>query len=89
MLDATQGWLLVTDEAELAGLPARAPRLPRRRWPNSRARRVAVHPGHPSYLPVMMYADSRALRAELYEAFTTRASDQGPQRRQIGTTPPS
>ena len=26
----------------------------------------------------MMYADNRALRAELYEAFTTRASDQGP-----------
>lgn len=26
----------------------------------------------------MMYADNRKLRAEMYESFTTRASDQGP-----------
>ncbi|MGY6040508.1 oligopeptidase A [Aeromonas sp. AE23HZ002T15] len=79
VLDATQGWSkLVTDEAELAGLPASA---------LAAARQMAEHKGQqgwlftldiPSYLPVMMYADSRTLRAELYEAFTTRASDQGP-----------
>ena len=79
VLDATQGWhKLVTDEAELAGLPASA---------QAAARQMAELKGKegwlftldiPSYLPVMMYADSRALRAELYEAFTTRASDQGP-----------
>jgi oligopeptidase A len=32
----------------------------------------------PSYLPVMQYADDRDLRRELYEAYTTRASEQGP-----------
>ncbi len=32
----------------------------------------------PSYLPVMTYADNRELRREVYEAFSTRASDQGP-----------
>ena len=32
----------------------------------------------PSYLPVMNYADDRALRKEVYEAYATRASDQGP-----------
>ncbi|MEV3821965.1 oligopeptidase A [Aeromonas dhakensis] len=79
VLDATQGWSkLVTDEAELAGLPASA---------QAAARQLAELKGKegwlftldiPSYLPVMMYADNRALRAELYEAFTTRASDQGP-----------
>ncbi|WP_429110229.1 oligopeptidase A [Aeromonas media] len=79
VLDATQGWSkLVTDEAELAGLPASA---------QAAARQMAELKGKegwlftldiPSYLPVMMYADNRALRAELYEAFTTRASDQGP-----------
>ncbi|MFM5026716.1 oligopeptidase A [Aeromonas caviae] len=79
VLDATQGWhKLVTDVAELAGLPASA---------QAAARQMAELKGKegwlftldiPSYLPVMMYADSRALRAELYEAFTTRASDQGP-----------
>ncbi len=79
VLDATQGWSkLVTDEAELAGLPASA---------QAAARQMAELKGKegwlftldiPSYLPVMMYADNRELRAELYEAFTTRASDQGP-----------
>lgn len=79
VLDATQGWnKLVTDEAELAGLPQSA---------QAAARQLAELKGKegwlftldiPSYLPVMMYADNRALRAELYESFTTRASDQGP-----------
>ncbi|MGU5795195.1 oligopeptidase A [Aeromonas hydrophila] len=79
VLDATQGWnKLVTDEAELAGLPQSA---------QAAACQLAELKGKegwlftldiPSYLPVMMYADNRALRAELYEAFTTRASDQGP-----------
>ncbi|MGL5040670.1 MAG: oligopeptidase A [Aeromonas sp.] len=79
VLDATQGWhKLVADEALLAGLPESA---------RAAARQLAELKGKagwlftldiPSYLPVMMYADNRELRAELYEAFTTRASDQGP-----------
>ncbi|MCF5915002.1 oligopeptidase A [Aeromonas veronii] len=79
VLDATQGWhKLVTDEAELAGLPESV---------RAAARQMAELKGKegwlftldiPSYLPVMMYADNRELRAEMYEAFTTRASDQGP-----------
>lgn len=79
VLDATMGWSkLVTDEAELSGLPASA---------LAAARQLAEHKEQqgwlftldiPSYLPVMMYADNRELRAELYEAFTTRASDRGP-----------
>ena len=32
----------------------------------------------PSYLPVMMYADNRELREEMYRAYTTRASESGP-----------
>ncbi|VXA80991.1 MULTISPECIES: oligopeptidase A [Aeromonas] len=79
VLDATQGWTkLVSDEAELAGLPQSV---------LAAARQLAEQKGQqgwlftldiPSYLPVMMYADNRELRAELYEVFTTRASDQGP-----------
>ncbi|KXU79245.1 oligopeptidase A [Aeromonas enteropelogenes] len=79
VLDATQGWhKLVADEAELAGLPESV---------LAAARQMAELKGKqgwlftldiPSYLPVMMYADNRELRAEMYEAFTTRASDQGP-----------
>ncbi|MFB2904027.1 oligopeptidase A [Aeromonas jandaei] len=79
VLDATQGWhKLVADEAELAGLPESV---------LAAARQMAEFKGKegwlftldiPSYLPVMMYADNRELRVEMYEAFTTRASDQGP-----------
>ncbi|WP_421221155.1 oligopeptidase A [Aeromonas enteropelogenes] len=79
VLDATQGWhKLVADEAELAGLPESV---------LAAARQMAELKGKqgwlftldiPSYLPVMMYADNRELRAEMYEAFTTRASEQGP-----------
>lgn len=79
VLDATQGWhKLVVDEAELAGLPESV---------LAAARQMAEQKGKqgwlftldiPSYLPVMMYADNRELRAEMYEVFTTRASDQGP-----------
>ncbi|MGL4932783.1 MAG: oligopeptidase A [Aeromonas sp.] len=79
VLDATQGWhKLVADEAELAGLPESA---------LAAARQMAELKGQegwlftldiPSYLPVMMYADNRELRAQVYQAFTTRASDQGP-----------
>jgi oligopeptidase A len=32
----------------------------------------------PCYLPVMQYASDRELRQELYQAYSTRASDQGP-----------
>ncbi|MFM5469494.1 oligopeptidase A [Aeromonas veronii] len=79
VLDATQGWhKLVADEAALAGLPDSV---------RAAARQMAELKGKegwlftldiPSYLPVMMYSDNRELRAEMYEAFTTRASDQGP-----------
>ncbi|WP_270795683.1 oligopeptidase A [Aeromonas sp. QDB11] len=79
VLDATQGWhKLVADEAELAGLPDSV---------RAAARQMAELKGKegwlftldiPSYLPVMMYSDNRELRAEMYQAFTTRASDQGP-----------
>ena len=38
----------------------------------------------PSYYPVITYADDRALREELYTAYTTRASDCDPERRSKG-----
>ncbi|MCU7915813.1 MAG: oligopeptidase A [Candidatus Thiodiazotropha sp. (ex Gloverina cf. vestifex)] len=80
LLDATNAWSkLITDVSELAGLPESALAL---------ARQTAMQRDHqegwlltldfPSYLPVMNYADNRDLRQEVYEAFATRASDQGP-----------
>ncbi|MGH8355515.1 MAG: M3 family metallopeptidase, partial [Pseudomonas sp.] len=41
----------------------------------------------PSYYAVMTYADDRALREELYGAYCTRASDQGPNAGQFDNGP--
>ena len=79
LLDATNAWSKrIDDEASLAGLPDSAKAL---------ARQTAAERGEPgwlltldfpSYMPVMTYADDRALRQEVYTAYGTRASDQGP-----------
>ena len=79
LLDATNAFAeLVSDEAELAGLPDDVKQA---------AREAAQKDGQagwkftlhmPSYLPVMQYADSRRLRAALYRAYATRAAEFGP-----------
>ncbi len=88
LLDATNGWhKQVTDENRLAGLPHSARAL---------ARQIAEREGlegwvfnleFPSYHPVMSYADDRDLRRELYEAYVTRASDEGPNAGKWDNTP--
>ncbi len=79
VMDATMGWSKhVTDEAILSGMP-------------ESARDAAAQAAHqkdlqgwlftldiPSYLPVMLYADNAELREEMYRAYATKASDQGP-----------
>ena len=88
VLDATQGWSKhITDAAELVGLPPSAL--------DSAAAAAAVKNlqgwlftlDFPSFQPVMTYADNRALRQEVYTAFVTRASDQGPQAGQWDNAP--
>ncbi|MFC6441317.1 oligopeptidase A [Bowmanella sp. JS7-9] len=79
LMDATLGWSKhIEDDSMLAGLPESA------RAAAAQAARQRDLQGWlftldiPSYLPVMMYADNRELREEMYRAYTTRASDQGP-----------
>lgn len=79
VLDATQGWFKhVEDASRLAGVsPADM----------AQARQAAVERGlpgwvftldYPSYAAVVVHADDRDLRLEMYTAYSTRASDQGP-----------
>jgi oligopeptidase A len=80
VMDATDAFRHhVTDEAELDGMPAVFV---------ERARRAANEAGldgflltldPPTYMAVISQADAEALRATFYEAWVTRASDQGPQ----------
>ena len=79
VLDATQGWYRhITDVNELAGLPESALAGARQAAEQKELEGFVITLDFPSYFPVMTYCDNRALRREVYEAFLTRASDQGP-----------
>ncbi|QBH98332.1 oligopeptidase A [Limnobaculum zhutongyuii] len=79
VLDATMGWSkLITDPAELAGLPESAMDAAREMAKAKEQDGWLLTLDIPSYLPVMTYGDNRELRHEMYQAFSTRASDQGP-----------
>lgn len=79
VLDATEAWSEhIADEAALAGIPesgrdvlaAYAREDERDGW--------LVTLKQPSVQAVLTYADDRALRERVYTAYSTRASDQGP-----------
>ena len=76
LLDATNAFAeIVSDEAELAGIPADV--VAAARDPAEKAGvkgwKFTLH--MPSYLPVMQYAESRRLREALYRAYATRAAE--------------
>lgn len=73
------GWTkLITDESELAGMPESALAAAKARAEAKEQEGFLLTLDIPSYLPVMTYCDNRALREEMYRAYSTRASDQGP-----------
>lgn len=77
VLDATQAWSKeIDDPALLAGLPESAVGLLAQLAGEEGKYKVTLD--FPSYLPIMTYADNRELRQEVYTAFVTRASEQGP-----------
>lgn len=79
VLDATLAWQkLITDETQLAGLPESAIQAAKELASSKELDGYLFTLDIPSYLPVMTYADNRELREEMYQAFVTRASDQGP-----------
>jgi oligopeptidase A len=79
LLDATQAWTKhVTDEAALAGLTDSAKAQMAQAAAAKDLDGWLISLEFPSYFAVMTYADDRALREEVYAAYCTRASDQGP-----------
>lgn len=79
VLDATMGWSkLVTDQAQLAGMPESALAAARAQAEAKDQDGWLLTLDIPSYLPVMTYCDNAQLREEMYRAYGTRASDQGP-----------
>lgn len=80
VLDATMGFSkLIQEEAELKGLPQSALEAAKALAAAKNQTGFLFTLEMPSYLPLMTYCENRALRFEFYQAYSTRASDQGPQ----------
>ena len=77
VLDATKVWeKLISDPELLSGLPQTSLDLASQAASNNDQQGYRLTLDFPSYYAVMTFADDRALREEVYTAFTTRASDQ-------------
>jgi oligopeptidase A len=78
VLDATNAWALyVEDAAELAGVPADVLAEARALAEADKRNGWKLTLRMPCYLPVMQYAENRALRAKMHRAYATRASALG------------
>ena len=79
VLDATMGWeKIVEDVSLLKGLPESALEAAKQSAESKGVSGYRFTLEYPSYIPVMTYCENRELREEMYRAFATRASDQGP-----------
>ena len=79
VLDATNGWSeTINDEAQLAGLPDSALAMAKQVAERESAQGWVFNLEFPSYFAIMTHAEQRGLREKFYTAYTTRASDQGP-----------
>jgi oligopeptidase A len=79
VLDATHAWNKhITDESRLSGLPDSARAMAKQTAESKKLAGWLFTLDFPSYFAVMSYADDSKLRHEMYQAYVTRASDQGP-----------
>ena len=87
VMDATNAWeKVLSDRADLEGLPESAIAAARQRAQMKDQEGYLLNLEFPCYMAVMMFANNRALREELYTAYCTRASDQGPHAGQFDNT---
>ncbi|CAH1042612.1 oligopeptidase A [Halomonas sp. TD01] len=79
VLDATQAWHKdISHLDELAGVPESALDTLKATAQAKGVDGYRITLDFPSFFPIISYADNRELRREVYTAFVTRASDQGP-----------
>jgi len=79
LLDATNAWSkYIEDENDLRGLPDDAKAMFREMAEADAKPGWKLNLQAPSFMPIMQYCENRALREELYRAYTTRASEFGP-----------
>ena len=75
-LDATDGWAYYATQEELDGVPADVQQAAKAAAQADGKEGYKLTLKIPSYLPVMQFAHSSALREKVYHAYVTRASDQ-------------
>lgn len=79
VLDATNAWeKLITSEEELKGLPESAIAAAKQRATEKDQEGWLLNLEFPVYYAVLTFAENTALREEMYTAYNTRASNQGP-----------
>ncbi len=79
VLDATNKWSkLITEASELTGVPESSLAGFTQSAQAQDKEGFLLTLDFPCYLPIMTYCDNSALRQEMYTAFSTRASDLGP-----------
>jgi oligopeptidase A len=77
-LDATDAFAYYATDDEVAGIPKDVLQNAKAQAEAQGKAGYRLSLKMPSYLPVMQFAESSALRETLYKAYTTRASDQAP-----------
>lgn len=88
VLDATQAVSIhISDSQRLAGLPEHALTTAKETAKEKGLEGYVLTLEYPCYQAVMTYAEDRGLREELYHAYITRASDQGPNAGMYDNTP--
>ncbi len=88
LLDSVQNYgKHVTDESLLSGMTEQGKALAREKARAKGLDGFLLTLDFPGYDAVVSYADDRELRRELYEAYGTRASDQGPLAGRFDNTP--
>ncbi|HMB56276.1 MAG TPA: M3 family metallopeptidase [Arenimonas sp.] len=78
VLDATDAWTRSVSEAELAGLSDSVRSMLAHAAKDKRVDGWLATLKGPVVQAILTFADDRALREEIYTAYNTRASDQGP-----------
>lgn len=79
VLDATDGWSIILESTErLGGVPDSAIAMFRQSASSHGKDGYRISLDFPSYDAIISYCDDRDLRRQIYTAYVTRASDQGP-----------
>lgn len=80
VMDAVNHWeLLITDEKQLSGIPEHAIHTALEAAKAKQKQGWLFTLDYPSFHAIITYADDASLREQIYTAYVTRASEQGPQ----------